>query len=1267
LDSRVSRSAPALLAAAIGCLFALGCNQPQPQWQEESGYRWRELSVPRRGRDGFRQLSPSRTGIDFTNNVTVDQILENEHVLNGSGVAIGDVDGDGLADIYLARLDGPNALYRNLGGWRFEDVAQQAGVAAGDRFSTGAALADTDGDGDLDLLVASLGGPNSLFINEGGGVFRERQDAGLVSNLGSTTVALADIDGDGDLDLYVANYKLKSVRDIYPPHVRAFDQVVRQVGGRYVIKPEFREHYAVVVQKDRLMRIEVGEPDQLYLNDGTGRFTSVPFTGGRFLGDDGEPLGEPPADWTLAARFHDIDGDGDPDLFVCNDFESPDLVWINDGDGRFRLADPLSIRTTSQSAMAVDFADIDRDGHVDIFEVDMLDSHSGRRKTQAPPVAPDQLSLGEFERRVQSPRNILLISRGDGTFAEAALSAGVAASGWSWSTLFMDVDLDGYEDILVGTGHAYDFLDADTQRRFQTRWIDAQWRKTRLLFPRLDLPNRAFRNRGDRTFEDVTERWGFGREPDVSHGMAAGDLDGDGDLDIVLNRLGRPAAVLRNQSKQPRIAVRLRGRPPNTRGVGAVIRVSGGPLPEQSKEVTAGGFYLSSSEPLYTFAAGRGEELAITVHWRGGRRSIVRGARPNRLYEIDEPVGTIEEQAAPRDQSAGAPNAQPLFEDVSRLLDHRHVEREYHDFGRQPLLPNRLSELGPGVAWSDIDRDGDPDLLVGAGRGGRLALYRNDGGRLTAVTLRMDEAPLDQSAILALPGTDGVSLLVGQMNYEAESPAAALAAAAVLRLDLGASVRGGTDLVPRVSTAVPGAESSTGPLALADYDGDGDLDLFVGGRVLPARYPAPASSRLYLNQDGRFVLDSLNSRLLSRLGLVSGAVFSDVDGDGDPDLLLALEWGPITLFINEQGRFRDATASHGLDRYLSRWNGITTGDFNEDGLPDIVATSWGRNTRLQPTEAHPLFLYYADFDANGTMDVVEAQYDPRLEAIAPVRGLRELALGIPQVARRVGSFAQYADASLQDVLGPRAATAAIVEAKRLDHMLLLNRGGGFEAIPLPDEAQLAPAFHAGVADFDGDGHEDLFLTQNFSATDIITSPDNAGRGLWLAGDGTGRLMAVPGSVSGITVYGDQRGAALADFDGDGRVDVAVSQNASRTVLYRNRGGTPGLIVRLVGMAGNPDAIGATMRLVYGTRLGPAREVKAGSGYWSMDGPVQILGIREPPTELWVRWPNGSVSRTPILPGARQVTALAPSAKPTGRKGESNRLASEGDVRRHGNE
>jgi len=1200
-------------------------------WNDADAYRWRDLPALRGGGPGFSQRPPSATGIEFTNEVGRALMRQNRHLVQGSGVAVGDMDGDGWADIYLARIDGPNALYRNLGNWRFEEVAVERGVGAPDRFSTGAAFADVDGDRDLDLLVTALGGPNALFLNDGSGHFTElTAEAGLSSDRGSTTMALADVDGDGDLDLYVANYKVVTALDLFPPQERAFDQVVQRAGAEFRVAPMFEPHYRVQVRPDLgvVVRTQRADPDWFYLNDGQGRFQRVPLTAGRFRTAGGAVLQEEPELFSLVASFRDLDGDGDPDLYVCNDFEDPDELWINDGTGTFRAAPATALRNTSNSSMAVDFSDVDRDGRVDVFVADMLSRDPVRRKTQTPTHTPLPKLIGRILDRPQMQRNTLALNRGDGTFQDISSFAGVEASDWSWATLFLDVDLDGYEDLLVATGHTWDVMDADTEERLQTSRTRVNWRDERFLFPSLPLRNVAFRNQGDLTFREVGREWGFANEEDISHGIAAGDLDNDGDLDLVINRLGSPAGIFRNDATAPRVAVRLIGRSPNTQGVGAKIRLRGGPVPVQEKEVTLGGLYLSSSDPTYAFATGDQVDMSLEVVWRSGARTVVPGVRPNRQYEIRED-SVHASPTAPRESTE---RPAPYFTDVSDGLRHVHVEAPFDDFGRQPLLPYSLSQLGPGVAWSDVDRDGDEDLLITSGRGGRLSLFRNERGRLVPASLPAGVATLDQTTVLAMPdGKGGTALLLGQMNYEAESPAAARAADAVIRLDLGAGAR--------ASTAVPGSESSTGPLALADYDADGDLDLFVGGRVLPARYPAPASSRLFGSQGGRFVPDTVNHELLSEIGLVSAAVFSDIDGDGDPDLLLALEWGPIKVLVNEGGRFSDATSALGLDRFSSRWNGITTGDFNEDGLPDIVATSWGRNTRLRPDSAHPVMVYYADFDGNGTMDVVEAQYDARLKAVAPLRGFLGLTLGIPDVGRRIGSFRAYADASVRDVLGPAATGASVLQMNGLAHTLFLSRDGGFDAVELPGEAQLAPAFYAGVADFNGDGHDDLFLTQNFFSTEVGTRYD-AGRGLWLSGDGRGGLTPVAGGVSGVKVYGDQRGAALADFDADGRVDLVVSQNANRTVLYRNRGGKPGLRVRLIGTPENPHAFGATLRLVYGGERGPGREVHAGSGYWSQDGPVQVLGMRQQPTAVWVRWPDGGEATVAVPEGARELVVTA---------------------------
>ncbi len=1190
-------------------------------------------------------LPPGKTGIAFENSLAEERVLENQFLLNGSGVALGDVDGDGLADIYFASLDGQNVLYKNLGGWRFQDVTDRAGVAAPDRFSTGAAFADIDGDGDLDLLVTALGGPNALYVNGGDGVFRDAtKDAGLESDLGSTTATFADVDGDGDLDLYVASYKTKSVRDMYPPAAILFDRVVKREGDSMVVRSEFAEHYGLARRGNETVRFEFAEPDRFYLNDGSGRFAEVPITSDRFLWHDGNPIEAPLREWGLTARFYDIDRDGDPDLFVCNDFESPDRLWINDGSGRFRLAAPLALRKTSGATMAVDYSDVDRDGDVDFVLLDMRDLTTARQKTQTVlnlPVAP---AIGEIEPRPQVPRNTLFLNRGDNTFAEAAYYAGLEASGWSWSALFMDVDLDGYEDLLVTTGYDYDFLDLDTMERIEgsvsgIRNPLISGRRFLLLFPPLDLPNVVFRNNGDLTFEEVGEAWGFGVEEDVSHGMAAADLDGDGDLDVVANRLGKPAAVYRNETNRERLAVRLRGLPPNTQGIGAKVYLRGGPVFEQYKEVTLGA-YLSSSEPLVVFAA-RGEELTIFVEWRSGAWSLVSNAKSGRVYEIDETGQLSPEQLAGVDlPGSGDEAAEPeeLFRDVTADLGHIHSEAEYYDRRRQPLLRNRLSQLGPGITWYDVDGDGDEDLLVAAGRGGSLGYYRNEGGHFTPVPVGLPAAGLDQTTVLPIAdGSGGVSLLVGQMNYEAAHPSDARQTASVLRADVGRPGPSDRLLRAEVSAAVPGEMSSTGPLALADYDSDGDLDLFVGGRVLPARYPAPASSRLFRNLGGRFALDSTNSRLLSRLGLVSGAVFSDIDADGDPDLLLAVEWGSLRLFVNDGGKFSDATESFGLSEFQSMWNGITTGDLNGDGLPDIVATSWGRNVRMEASRERPFLMYYADFDGNGTMDVVEARYDPRLGAVAPIRHRVALMLGIPFIGRRIDTYHEYADATVQDVLGTSLANASVLRVNTFEHMVFLSRDGGFDPRPLPTEAQLAPSFYAGIADFDGDGHEDLLLSQNFYPTETETARYDAGRALLLLGDGTGNLRALPGHRSGIRVYGDQRGAAFADYDGDGRLDVAISQNGAATKLYRNERGTPGLRVRLIGPPENPHGVGSTLRIVYAERLGPAQEIHAGSGYWSHDGATRVLGVQDEAIGVSVRWPDGSQTETLVQSGEREIT------------------------------
>ena len=1243
--SRRSHLALATLAgfAACGPLGFIACGPAdfsapaQPaEWSEVPGARWRGLVVE--GADaGFTAVPPSWSGVDFANALSDTSFVENQMRGNGAGVAAGDVNGDGRPDIYLARLEGPNALYLNLGDWRFRELAAESGVAAADRFSTGATLVDVDGDTDRDLILTSIEGPKSLFVNDGTGRFTEVAGAGLLDSPGGMSTALADIDGDGDLDLYLTRYKSRSVLDRFTPEEVAFPNTVRRTETGFQVIEPFTEHYDLFWRADGVARLERGEADELYLNElneAGGAFRHVPFTSGAFLDADGEPLAKAPAEWGLAARFGDLDEDGDPDLYVANDLHSPDRLWINQGDGTFRLPASHALPTTSASSMAVDFSDFDRDGDADVFVLDMLARDSRSRKTQDPVSRVEQTPPGEASPAQQVNRNTLLANRGDGTWAEIGRQVGVEASGWSWSALFLDVDLDGFEDLLIPNGHIRDLMNADTQIRIREAGLSGQ-RESTLLYRPLPLANVAFRNLGGAGFEEVGSEWGVAPEPDVSHGASLADFDGDGDLDAVINRLDRPALLLRNDASAPRLAVRLAGAAPNTAGVGATVWLKVAGLPRQTKEIAAGGGYLSGSEELVSFAMGGATEGTLGVEWPGGGRSVVHVDGADRLYEVFE----TEASEAGAAGGAGAAGATPWFE-LDESFGPLHDEPPFAETTRQPLLPLRLARMGPSVAWHDLDGDGDPDLLLGSGAGAPPVLFRNDGGALARVTLAGPRAPVDQAGLIPLPG-DGVStVLLGLSSYEA--PAAEVAAVpGVVSIEWSADATGGVTLTPETRGVVPGGQASTGALAVADYDLDGRLDLFTGARVLPGGYPLSGPSRVFRGRPGGgFEEDRRDAAVFERLGMVTGAVFTDYDIDGDPDLALSIDWGPVRLLRNDRGRFTEVTSEVGLGAHVGRWNGVSAGDFDGDGRPDLVAISWGDNTEYRPTAEAPLELHFGDVDLNGTLDLIEAQRDERLGAVAPLASLGRLAEHIPPVSEQMPTRSVYAEADLEEVLGSRP--EGRLEATELRHMLFLNRDDHFATVPLPREAQRAPSLGLLVADANGDGREDLFLSQNFYATDEDTPRYDAGRGLWLEGDGSGGFRPVPAQESGVAAYGDQRGVASADVDSDGRLDFVLGVNGGAARLFRGAGNSPGLRVRVAGTAGNRYGIGAVLRVVYADGLiGPAREVRAGSGVGSHDDPVQIMGLSADPIAVEVGWPGGVVERVEVSAGAREVTVGPP--------------------------
>ncbi len=1092
-----------VLFSAVVNVGMVGCGElatpVQPSnWESGDGYRSRALAVAGRG-TGFVEVRP---GIEFQNMLSDAAIVENRHRMNGSGVAVGDVNGDGNPDIVFAAMESPARLFLNYGNWEFVDATVQAGLGNMPRWSTGVVFADVDGDGDLDLFVTAQTDTNRLYLNDGTGHFEESPGAGLGSVRGSMTAAFADTDGDGDLDLYVANYKRIALRDSLSPDRLLFDSITGPDGA---VLPELTDHLRVRQSGTRQMRLELGEEDQYYLNGGGGRFHAAPIPG-------------VDRDWGMTARLQDVSGDGIPDLYVANDFESPDYFLLGDGTGGWKDG-AQGLAHTSNSSMSVDVADVNRDGVMDIFVPDMLSDDPFRSRIEVGTAAPLTLEAGDLDTRPQYMQNTLHLGRGDGSFAEVAWAYGVAASEWSWSGVFLDVDLDGWEDLLVSTGHSFDVQDGDAQvrEREAIRRVRSvrEFRALITEYPRLPLRNRAFRNEGGDGFAAVEQAWGFGSEVDITHGLALGDFDGDGDLDVVTNRLNQPAGLFKNESRAPRIAVRLRGSDGNTHGIGALVTIEGGGI-TQTREMVAGGLYLSGSETMLSFAA-LSDTMRVTVAWRSGRSQVILQARPNRLYEvreIDSPVvGSLQEdkQAMETDPSPML-SAEPLG--VGQRRDAGFQGRQL-----QSLVPHGLSREGPPVAVGDLSNDGSEYVVIGAYRGTSPQVFQSEDGRLLPVRdLRLPVSRGDWTGVIISQGL----LIAAISGYGTEDRTSWVAS---YRLESGAMVE--------VQRIVLG-QAAPGPIAGGDIDGDGDDDVFVGIRFLPGRYPESAPS-LILTREA----DRLEVSASLQLGMVTGAAFADADADGDLDLAVSTEWGTIRLLENEsRGVFQDRTVEWGMANTAGMWRGIAWGDVNQDDRPDLVATNWGWNSRLgrigsPESRGESLRLYYADFDADGSPDPMVTEYREDLDGWSPIAGLIQLRRALPQLNRRISSFHAYASSTVADLL---PADSPYLEVSTLASSAWINTGGGFEKADLPASAQQTAGNAVKFMDVSGDGRSEIIIAQNFFPVDQMMRQD-AGRGLILTyangdgdGDGNGNGNGIgygdgDWAVHDLGVFADQRSLA----------------------------------------------------------------------------------------------------------------------------------------------
>ncbi|WP_420456023.1 VCBS repeat-containing protein [Rubrivirga sp.] len=1066
----------------------------------------------------FTLVPAEESGLDFVNALVESDsanVLAYEYFYNGGGVAIGDVDGDDRPDVFLTANQGPNRLYRNAtepgGPLRFEDVTEAAGVDGPDGWTTGATFADVDGDGDLDLYVArsGKGAPdarrNLLYVNDGAGRFDEQAAAfGLDDPSYSTHASFFDADRDGDLDVYLVNHNVERLSGFDVAAIRAQ-----------------RHPYA---------------GDKLYRNDG-GRFTDVSDP----AGIKGNPIG-----FGLSATVADIDGDGWPDLYVANDYDEDDYLYLNDGDGTFTDQSDQWLAHTSYFSMGTDIADVNNDALPDVVSLDMLPPDNRRQKLLKGPENYDRTQLLlSYGYRPQHMRNMLQLNTGAGAFAEIGQVAGISNTDWSWSALLADFDLDGLKDLVVTNGYVRDYTNLDFLKFTApeaARAAQARGEKPDLLalvneMPSSDLSNAAFRNRGDLRFDRVTEAWGLER-PSLSNGAATGDLDGDGDLDLVVNNIDAPAFLYENHADRLGhhfLRVALDGDGGNRFGLGArvEVRADGATLVQEQNPARG---YQSSVDPVLVFGLGDAAAVDVTVTWPDGRRQTLANVA------ADQTLTLRQAQATDALTEAEAPDVRFVFVEDGLGLEFRHQENPFVDFKREPLLPHMLSRMGPALATGDVNGDGLADVFVGGARGQAPALYlQQPDARFTvaeADALVADAEYEDvDAAFFDADGDRDLDLYVVSGDSEAPEGDALYQDRLYLNSGFG--------LFERATGRLPEIRSSGGTVAAGDADGDGDLDLFVGGRVTPGRYPlAPRSYLLQNDGAGRF--SDATPDALQSPGLVADAEWADLDGDGSPELILAGEWMPVRVFRRDGDGYAEITDDLGLAETSGWWHVVRPADLDDDGDLDLVAGNRGLNSQIQARPGQPATIRAADLDGNGSLDAVLGYViDGRR---VPAVGRDEMLGQVNVFKRRFTDYASYAEASFDDLFSRDQRRDAVeLDAETFETTVFENVDGRFVARPLPTEAQVAPTRDVLVADLDRDGTTDLLLAGNDFGARAQDGRYDAGRGLFLRGAGGLDFDAVGPAASGFYAPGDVRRLALVPTS-RGTVVVVASNDGGLTVF-----------------------------------------------------------------------------------------------------------------------
>ncbi len=1069
----------------------------------------------------FTLLSPKTTGVTFKNVLQETKefnVLEYSYLYNGGGLAIGDVNNDGLSDIYFTGNMVGSHLYINQGDFEFEEIAKEAGVFAEGLWNTGTTMADVNGDGFLDIYICRSATPsanqrkNLLFINNGTSndtgkvTFTEKGAEYGVDDSGySTQASFFDYDKDGDLDLFVLNHSSQQYA--------GFGQITASLKNRK--NPAFS--------------------DKLYRND-NGKFTNVSDEAGLVSNVLGFGLG---------VAISDINNDGWLDIYVSNDYNEQDYLYINNQDGTFSESLEEFIGHTSMFSMGSDIADVNNDGYMDIMSLDMLPEGNYRQKMVSGPDNYDKYQLlvnsGFYN---QTMRNMLQLNNQGTSFSEIGQFSGISNTDWSWAALFADLDLDGYKDLFVTNGYKRDYTNMDfinyaVQEKLKENKTGQQTAIMNLIekIPSTVEENYIYQNKGDLTFDKVNASWGLDQKS-LSNGAAYADLDNDGDLDLVVNNIDTEAFVYRNNSEtltgNDYLKIRLKGEGKNTFGIGTKVTVySAGKKLVQEMIPTRG--YQSSMGHDLTFGLGEATIDSLTVIWIDDRVQTLQNIVPNQVL-------TLYQKDAQMQQEEPGNLKQAYFADISTdgPLSFVHRENNFIDFKREQLLPHKLSTQGPKMAKADVNGDGLEDIFIGGAKGspGKLFLQsKNKGFQESNSEVFEEDKDSEDLGVLFFDADNDSDLdlyvVSGGNDFDSNSP----------KLQDRIYLNSGNGVFNRSENALPQMYTSGSTVVAGDYDADGDFDLFVGGRLTPGQYPIAARSYILQNNGkGGFtdVTQEVNPALLNP-GMVTDALWTDFNGDGEVDLIVIGEFMAIRLFENSNGKLEEITDSSGLKDSEGWWNTIEQADFDGDGDMDYILGNFGLNSQLKASTQEPAELYFKDFDNNGSLDPILCSYV--MGESYPVFSKDDLVGQLSELKNRYVNYSDYADQKITDIFtSEELADAKVLQSKNFASSYMENLGNGsFRLVPLPYPTQFAPVYGILILDFNQDENLDLLLAGNFFGPRVKYGRYDANRGILLLGHGNGSFRPVSHSESGLNITGEVRDI----------INVEHPENEQLILLARN--------------------------------------------------------------------------------------------------------------------